>query len=163
MCFSFAEFEKNLSFEVLTLGAIGAKTRFFLKCGLNRCTTKTFYSLRPEDRLYGSNETKKCEVGPVVFSNTHFKVFKSSFVLLEVYIIDCIKVFLKAYYSSTIFKKAWNINTVFLLHNLWLLCENKNKKYQSYTFVCSDNCVLWYYYLRRLLMQATLSIKYQSC
>ena len=28
MCFSFAEFEKTLSFEV-TLGAIGAKTRFF--------------------------------------------------------------------------------------------------------------------------------------
>ena len=29
MCFSFAEFEKNISFKVLTLGAIGAKTRFF--------------------------------------------------------------------------------------------------------------------------------------
>ena len=44
----------------------------------------TFYSLRPEDGLYGSNETKKCEIQPVVFSNVHFKVFKSYFI----YIID---------------------------------------------------------------------------
>ena len=41
-----------------------------------------FYSLRPEDGLHGSNETKKCEIGPVVFSNVHFKVFKSSFIYI---------------------------------------------------------------------------------
>ena len=29
-----------------------------------------FFSLWPEDGLYGSNETKKGEIGPVVFSNT---------------------------------------------------------------------------------------------
>ena len=44
----------------------------------------TFYSLRPEDGLYGSNEPKKCEIRPVVSSIVHFKVFKSYFI----YIID---------------------------------------------------------------------------
>ena len=43
-----------------------------------------FYSLRPEDGLHGSNETKKCEIRPVVSSIVHFKVFKSYFI----YIID---------------------------------------------------------------------------
>ena len=43
-----------------------------------------FFTPRPEDGLHGSNETKKCEIGQVVFSNVHFKVFKSSFI----YIID---------------------------------------------------------------------------
>ena len=36
-----------------------------------------FYSLRPEDRQYGSNEPKKCEICKVVSSIVHFKVFKS--------------------------------------------------------------------------------------
>ena len=39
---------------------------------------------RPEDRQYGSNEPKKCEIHPVVSSIVHFKVFKSYFI----YIID---------------------------------------------------------------------------
>ena len=39
-----------------------------------------FYSLRPEDRQYGSNEPKKCEIRPVVSSIVHFKVFKSYFI-----------------------------------------------------------------------------------
>ena len=42
----------------------------------------TFYSLRPEDGLYGSNEPKKCEIRPVVSSIVHFKVFKSYFIIL---------------------------------------------------------------------------------
>ena len=42
----------------------------------------TFYSLRPEDGLYGSNEPKKCEIRPVVSSIVHFKVFKSYFIYI---------------------------------------------------------------------------------
>ena len=49
----------------------------------------TFYSLRPEDGLYGSNEPKKCEIRPVVSSIVHFKVFKSYFI----YIIDFFTLF----------------------------------------------------------------------
>ena len=66
----------------LTLGAIGAKTRFFKMWPKSTHDQKLeiFYSLRPEDRQYGSNEPKKCEIGPVVFSNVHFKVFKSYFI-----------------------------------------------------------------------------------
>ena len=45
---------------------------------------KFFIGLRPEDRQYGSNEPKKCEIHPVVSSIVHFKVFKSYFI----YIID---------------------------------------------------------------------------
>ena len=52
-----------------------------------------FYSLRPEDGLYGSNEPKKCEIRPVVSSIVHFKVFKSYFI----YIIDRS---VNAYYSE---------------------------------------------------------------
>ena len=43
-----------------------------------------FFRPRPEDRQYGSNEPKKCEIHPVVSSIVHFKVFKSYFI----YIID---------------------------------------------------------------------------
>ena len=45
---------------------------------------ENFFRPRPEDRQYGSNEPKKCEIHPVVSSIVHFKVFKSSFI----YIID---------------------------------------------------------------------------
>ena len=37
---------------------------------------------RPEDGLYGLNETKKCEIRPVVSSIVHFKVFKSYFIYI---------------------------------------------------------------------------------
>ena len=86
MCCSFAEFEKNIALEVLTVEAIGAKTRFFKMWPKSMHDQKfgTFYSLRPEDGLYGSNEPKKCEIRPVVSSIVHFKVFKSYFI----YIID---------------------------------------------------------------------------
>ena len=70
----------------MTLGAIGAKTRFFKMWPKSTHDQKLeiFYSLRPEDGLHGSNETKKCEIRPVVSSIVHFKVFKSYFI----YIID---------------------------------------------------------------------------
>ena len=77
---------KKYCLRSLTLGAIGAKTWFFKMWPKSMHDQKfgTFYSLRPEDGLYGSNEPKKCEIRPVVSSIVHFKVFKSYFI----YIID---------------------------------------------------------------------------
>ena len=83
---------KNIFPSNLTLGAIGAKTRFFKMWPKLTHDQKLeiFYSLRPEDGLYGSNEPKKCEIRPVVSSIVHFKVFKSYFI----YIIDMYNVLL---------------------------------------------------------------------
>ena len=77
---------KKYCLRSLTLGAIGAKTWFFKMWPKSMHDQKfgTFYSLRPEDGLYGSNEPKKCEIRPVASSIVHFKVFKSYFI----YIID---------------------------------------------------------------------------
>ena len=39
----------------------------------------TFYSLRPEDGLYGSNEPKKCKIRPGSFLNRAFQSFQVLF------------------------------------------------------------------------------------
>ena len=45
-----------------------------------------FYSLRPEDGLHGSNETKKCEIRPVVSSiATAFQSFQVLFYIYNIY------------------------------------------------------------------------------
>ena len=76
---------KKYCLRSLTLGAIGAKTWFFKMWPKSMHDQKfgTFYSLRPEDGLYGSNEPKKCEIRPVVSSIVHFKVFKSYFIYID--------------------------------------------------------------------------------
>ena len=70
--------KKKYFLRSLTLGAIGAKTRFFKMWpkSMHDQKLEIFYSLRPEDGLYGSNEPKKCEIRPVVSSIVHFKVVK---------------------------------------------------------------------------------------
>ena len=75
---------KKYCLRSLTLGAIGSKTWFFKMWPKSMHDQKfgTFYSLRPEDGLYGSNEPKKCEIRPVVSSIVHFKVFKSYFIYI---------------------------------------------------------------------------------
>ena len=116
---------KKYCLRSLTLGAIGAKTWFFKMWPKSMHDQKfgTFYSLRPEDGLYGSNEPKKCEIRPVVSSIVHFKVFKSYFI----YIIDFKKFLWKFHY-------LWSNNCIFFLVvmkiNLVLktiLAENSSK------------------------------------
>ena len=124
MCFRFAEFWKKSFLRSLTLGAMGAQTRFFKmwpKSMHDQKFEKNFRP-RPEDGLYGSNEPKKCEIRPVVSSIVHFKVFKSYFI----YIIDFCTLFFFQKRTFCYPTQEWYITGWILMY---IYCRKKTRRY----------------------------------
>ena len=138
MCFSFAGIWKKYFLRSLTLWAIGAKTRFFkmwLKSTHDQ-KLEIFYSLRPEDGLHGSNETKKCEIRPVVSSIVHFKVFKSYFICIIDLRRQCIPFWVpkgqqKGRWWPICSVNAWPSNPLFIITSVdFVMPVNCTKKWE---------------------------------